>query len=256
MILQDPKARALEFLHESNAIEDITNVDYNLPQNAATDRGHFGALLDSQGKAESRAPLSIDDICRWQRWLTEEQVLFGHHLPPGGAGTLRSPQYPMNVRVGFHIAPSFEEVPQLLLRLLADLNARVAPLPFHPNEVDAVDAMGEFFQRFEAIHPFVDGNGRTGRLLANYLATVYKLPLVVFRFSERETFYAAHRSKLAMRIFMADKIREAIYWPGKGLMLRDESTSSSDTYDDLTVERHKLIKKQREWRALLESAPK
>jgi Fic/DOC family len=249
MTLQDSRVRSLEFLHESNAIEDIRNVDYGLPQNATTEGGHFAALVDSQGKAKARAPLSIDDLCRWQRWLTEEQVRFGHPFPVGGAGTLRSPQYPINVRVGFHIAPSFDEVPQLLSTLVGDLNARIAKIGYYPDEVDAVDAMGEFFQRFEAIHPFVDGNGRTGRLLANYLATAYQLAIVVFRFAEREAFYAAHRSKMAMRVFIADKIREAIFWPGKGLMLRNKIGSSADIYDDLIVERHQLIARQKEWRA-------
>ncbi|MEZ4361617.1 MAG: Fic family protein [Kofleriaceae bacterium] len=254
MTIQDPSTRAIEFLHESNAIEDITNVDYTLPQNAATDRGHFGAFLDSQRKAEARIPLSIDDLCQWQRWLTEEQTRFGHTLPAGGAGTLRSPQYPMNVRVGFHIAPSFEDVPQLLATWLSDLNIRVASISPYSEDFMAADALGEFFQRFEALHPFVDGNGRTGRLLANYLATAYGLPIIVFRLNERDAFYAAHRSKMAMRVFMADKIREAIFFPGQGLLLRKEIGSSADIYDGLTVERHQLIKKQREWRARADPA--
>jgi Fic/DOC family len=254
MTYQDPSARALEFLRESNAIEDIMDIDYRRPENATADRGHFAALVASQAKAEARSPLAVDDLCRWQRWLTEEQVRFGHALPAGGAGTLRSPQYPVDVRVGFHIAPSFEEVPQLLATLVADLNARIAGIGHYSDDVDAVDAMGELFQRFEAIHPFVDGNGRTGRILVNYIATAYQLPIVVFRLDERDAFYAAHRSKMAMRVFMADKIREAIYWPGKGLMLRNEVwSSSSDIYDELIVERHQLIKKQREWRAQMES---
>ena len=244
------ESRALDFLHESNAIEDITNIDYRQAGNAHVDRGHFGAYADSQSKARSREALSIDVFCQWQRWLTEEQVSFGHPLPSGGAGTLRSPEYPRNVRVGSHIAPSFEDVPELLRALLLDLNTRIARLPDPVEDVDIADTLGEFFQRFEAIHPFVDGNGRTGRLLANYITTACRIPIVVFRLSERDTFYAAHRSKMAMRVFMADKIREAIYWPGRGLLERQQLGSSSDIYDGLVVERHGLLRKQREWREM------
>ncbi|MEO7730239.1 MAG: Fic family protein [Kofleriaceae bacterium] len=241
--------REHEFLRESNAIEDIVNIDYHAPQNAQLDRGHVGAYADAQDKSRRRVELTTEDICRWQRWITSEQIEFAHPLPGGGSGALRSPRYPHDVMVGSHIAPSFEEVPQLIDALLADLNARVACLGPAPADFEAADALGEFLQRFEAIHPFVDGNGRTGRLLANYIATVHKLPIVIFRVSERAAFYQAHRSKMAMRVFMADKIREAIYWPGRGVLERQAVGASSDIYDGLVIERHDLLAKQNAWRA-------
>lgn len=35
---------------------------------------------------------------------------------------------------------------------------------------------------------------------------LYDRPIIVFRFNERAAFYEAHRGKMAMRVFMADKI--------------------------------------------------
>jgi Fic family protein len=239
--------RELLFLAESNAIEGITNIDYRAPANALIDRGHVGAYRDSQERARARTPLALDDLCRWQRWLTEEQVRHGHQLPEGGAGVVRSVRYPRDVRVGTHVAPSFADVPALMERYVADLNARSSGLGVAPGDVDVADSLGEFFQRFEAVHPFVDGNGRTGRLIVNYLATLFEYPILIFRAAERPEFYRAHRSKMAMRVFMADKIREAVYWPGRGLLERRSIADFADIYDGLVVERHTLLKKRREW---------
>lgn len=58
------------------------------------------------------------------------------------------------VRVGSRICPHPEEVPRLLDRLFENRDA-MTPL--------------EFYKEFEMIHPFVDGNGRTGKVLLNWL---------------------------------------------------------------------------------------
>jgi hypothetical protein len=58
------------------------------------------------------------------------------------------------VRVGSRICPPFYEVPVLLERLLS-VRDGMTPI--------------EFYKEFEMIHPFVDGNGRTGKILLNWM---------------------------------------------------------------------------------------
>jgi hypothetical protein len=70
----------------------------------------------------------------------------------------------LNVRVGEFVAPSYTEVPRLLEHLwkLKDL--------YTPDE---------FYVEFEKIHPFVDGNGRVGKILHNWLLGKLNDPILV-----------------------------------------------------------------------------
>jgi Fic family protein len=50
-------------------------------------------------------------------------------------------------------------------------------------------AVSEFHLRFEAIHPFIDGNGRTGRLILNFELIKAGLLPVNIKFAERRKYY-------------------------------------------------------------------
>ena len=248
--MTDP--HALEFLHESNLIEGIDNINYADPAHAHLGSGHVGALTLALQKAESREPLTVADISSWQGMITAEQTKFGHKMAEHGIGKIRSFENPHNVIVAGRIAPVFSEVPALMDELVGDLNARSKGV----NEFDYVgfvELLGDMLQRFEAIHPFVDGNGRTGRLLVAYIARYFGAPLPIFRASRREDFFSAHRSKLAMRCFLAELVREAIFHHGE-LLYRQEEFQNADRYLganglDLTVEWHELVEAASGWLA-------
>lgn len=72
-----------------------------------------------------------------------------------------------------------EEISELLEELqdIQDKNAFVAAAYFHA--------------KFENIHPFADGNGRTGRLIMNYFLVMHNHPPVIIHQEDRKEYYAA-----------------------------------------------------------------
>ena len=52
-------------------------------------------------------------------------------------------------------------------------------------------AAAYFHVKFENIHPFADGNGRTGRLAMNYLLVLLNHPPIIIHEEDRKDYYAA-----------------------------------------------------------------
>jgi cell filamentation protein, protein adenylyltransferase len=83
------------------------------------------------------------------------RMLAGQVMDQGEAGKYRT----MQVRVGPYLPPPPGEVSGMMFELLAWWNAQARKL-------SPVLSSAILHYRFEAIHPFADGNGRTGRALA------------------------------------------------------------------------------------------
>jgi Fic family protein len=197
--------RALAFLHESNAIEDIHCFDYSTSRIGAL-HGHAAAFLHSQRLGKLRRTMSALDLCYWQQLIVLEQRQANITIPEMAVGKFRSDFVPFNVGVGTHVPPSFTRVPELMHSWMRDLRTHLLDDAALPGVAQLADVCGDTLQRFQSIHPFVDGNGRVGRLLVNYLLTYWQQPIMVFGRSERDTFFAAHRSRAKMRQFMRHKL--------------------------------------------------
>ena len=81
-----------------------------------------------------------------------------------------------------HIPPGPNEITKLLERLFSDFYAKKKIL--HPIELATL-----LHNKFVNIHPFTDGNGRTARLLMNWVLLRNKFPPVIIEVSNKEKYY-------------------------------------------------------------------
>jgi Fic family protein len=97
-----------------------------------------------------RRPVSNRDILKLHALIASGEV-----MGQGQAGRYRD----VRVRVADHVPPPPAEVPGLMAELLGWWNRDSV-------QWSAVITSGILHYRFEEIHPFADGNGRVGRMLA------------------------------------------------------------------------------------------
>jgi len=155
-------------------------------------------------KSKTRAPLTEQDVLE-----IHGIVLRG--LDDKAAGSYRGYQTFIS---GSRIVPP---VPEELPKLMADFGKWLEQQPFTP--LTAFHA----HLRLVDIHPFVDGNGRTARLLANAILMKGGYLPVVVQPEDRQDYYAGIKSftedgsALTFAAFMSDALQKTYDFVEKGL---------------------------------------
>src|SRR3989338_2474321 len=147
--------------HSSTAIEgnpltleQVRALEEGQPLMAVTERSrrevlNYFAGLRFMEKRVNKKPITHEDI------LKLHAIIGGMVMDQGRAGRYRD----IRVRVGRYLPPPPEQVSGLMSELLGWWNEEASK--WSPVVTSAI-----IHYRFEEIHPFADGNGRTGRTLA------------------------------------------------------------------------------------------
>lgn len=89
------------------------------------------------------------------------------------------------VRVGTHIAPDPKEIIERLEKLLAEYHSA--------SYENIIKRISKLHLTFEYIHPFIDGNGRIGRVINNYLLIREGFVPINIKFIDRKKYYEAFK---------------------------------------------------------------
>ena len=116
--------------------------------------------------------------------LTERVIKEIHSLvamnDPTNKGVYRS--ISVAIMGATHAPPQPYLVPVQMEQLLADYEDM-------KRNKHIIEAIAEFHLRFEGVHPFIDGNGRTGRLILNLELIKAGLLPVNIKFADRRKYY-------------------------------------------------------------------
>jgi len=140
------------------------------------------------------------------------------------------------VKVGNYIAPSPDEIFEFINKLIIE---------YKGSSKNIINKISKFHLTFENIHPFVDGNGRIGRVLNNYLLIREGYVPINIKFIERDKYYDAFSEfdKNNKTKIMEDIVYKALvnsynkrlaYLEGKKIItLSEYSKISKDSYSNL-----------------------
>ena len=135
-------------LEQVRALEEGRELAASDPRSRREVVNYFAGLRYVEKHADKKA-IRHEDVLELHR------ILAGEVMDQGEAGRYRS----IAVRVGRHVPPPPSEVSGLMFELLDWWNKR-------SGELSPVLSSAVLHYRFETIHPFADGNGRTGRALS------------------------------------------------------------------------------------------
>lgn len=198
----------VEHTYNSNAIEGNTLTLQETAlvlQGVTIDKKPLKDHLEAVGYKE--AFQYIEELAKQDKDLSEYDIKSIHNLVladrPEDRGTFRR----VNVRIAGALTNPVQ--PYLIEPKIEELlnNYKVWSETMH-----IVERVAIFHLQFESIHPFIDGNGRTGRLVMNLQLIKEGLPAINIKFADRRKYYDAfdEYSKTGSSDAMTKLVGEAV----------------------------------------------
>ncbi len=180
----------IEFTYNSNAIEGNTltlQETAMVLEGITIDQKTLKDHLEAVGHKD--AFLYVQDIVSSKKPLTEFVIKNIHSLVlmnrPEDKGVYR--------RVPVRIMGAYTEpVPPYMIE--PKISELLVENEKRKGTMNIFERIARFHLEFESIHPFIDGNGRTGRLLMNFELMQYGYPPINVKFTDRKRYYDAFDS--------------------------------------------------------------
>jgi Fic family protein len=195
----------VNFTYESNAIEGnsltLKDVTLILGENVVPKNKDLREVYETRNTREAHELLFKNKIK-----INIKDIINIHSIHVKDTG----------VELGFKKLPNYLLMRNLKTtppeKVVEEINKLIFWYETNKNKIHPLRLATEFHARFESIHPFDDGNGRTGRILLNAILLEHNYPPLIIRkttriayFSSLEAFDKGHKDKLER--FLLEKIK-------------------------------------------------
>jgi len=183
------EAEVAEQVYNSNAIENSTlsleetekihlqlDLDRFVSQRGLFEAINLARVVEYIDKRAKEQELSVEIILSLHKMLIA-------NIRDDVAGRFRKDNE--FVRVGSHIAPNPKEIDERMAKMLNVYQAT--------NHESIIKRIARLHLAFEYTHPFVDGNGRIGRVINNYQLIREGFVPINIKFIDREKYYQAFK---------------------------------------------------------------
>lgn len=196
----------VNFTYESNAIEGnsltLKDVTLILGENVVPKNKDLREVYETRNTREAHELLFKDKVK-----INIKDIINVHSILVKDTG----------VQLGFKKLPNYLAMRNLKTtppeKVEKEMNKLISWYESNKNKIHPLRLAAEFHARFESIHPFDDGNGRTGRILLNAILLEHNYPPLIIRktariayFSSLEAFDKGHKDKIER--FLLEKIKD------------------------------------------------
>jgi Fic family protein len=195
----------VNFTYESNALEGnsltLRDVTLILGENVVPKNKDLREVYETKNTREVHELLFSNKIK-----ITKEDMIKIHSILVKDTG----------VAIGFKKLPNFLMMRNLKTtppeKVEEEINKLIEWYNSNKNKIYPLQLAAEFHARFERIHPFEDGNGRTGRILLNAILLEQGYLPIIIRKTTRIAYFAALKAfdngyKPKLERFIIEKLK-------------------------------------------------